>query len=142
MPEGIDVGDYSDTNVKPLRVLIIDDDAHRFAGIVAWLTRNERMSDTTKRKIDVRWQNGPSLFGDEYEMVFLDHDLGSVDLYRWFRGFQPGNYKRGIRPQEKPEIIIHSMNPVGAQNLKTELEYHGFVHVSILPYSQMQKEIA
>ncbi len=59
----------------------------------------------------------------EYDLIFLDHDLGNrecVDSDDSNTGFQVAKAIKGT-PNESALIIIHSANPVGAKNMQQEL---------------------
>lgn len=59
----------------------------------------------------------------EYDLIFLDHDLGNreyVDSDDSNTGFQVAKAIKGT-PNESTFIVIHSANPVGAENIRQEL---------------------
>ena len=53
----------------------------------------------------------------EYDLIFLDHDLGNSDSNT---GFQVAKAIKGT-PNESAFIVIHSANPIGAKNMQQEL---------------------
>ena len=59
----------------------------------------------------------------EYDLIFLDHDLGGRELVSSKdsnTGFQVAKAIKDT-PNESALIIIHSANPVGAKNMQQEL---------------------
>lgn len=73
---------------------------------------------------------------EKWDVLFLDHDVNSVK----YTGYDVAKFivKNGIKI---PQIFIHSMNPVGADNIKGILP-----HAFIKPYNEIvslfSKEIA
>lgn len=62
-----------------------------------------------------------------YDVLFLDHDLGDQgDVYDILRKYDL-SYFEG-------DVVIHSMNPVGARNLAALFPN---ANVSIIPYSKI-----
>lgn len=63
------------------------------------------------------------LFKDKYDAIFFDHDLGGkvfVSSKKENTGYQVAKFckKNNIRFEW---IFIHSMNPIGAMNIETEV---------------------
>lgn len=59
----------------------------------------------------------------EYDIIFLDHDLGGrehVSSNDLNTGFQVAKAIKGT-PNESAFIVIHSANPVGAKNMQQQL---------------------
>ncbi len=59
----------------------------------------------------------------KYDLIFLDHDLGGrehVSSNDLNTGFQVAKAIKGT-PNESTLIVIHSANPVGAENIQKEL---------------------
>jgi CheY-like chemotaxis protein len=92
----------------PRRALIIDDDPQRFAVIAAWLERTLGVTDVvTSTHFTPDWSG--------FDVIALDHDLGpGGDMTDHVRATFPNGYALG-------PVIIHSMNPVGAQRLQAML---------------------
>ncbi len=64
-----------------------------------------------------------------YNIIFLDHDLGNkinVDSREENTGYQFAKFLAGQYGIHNKEIIIHSMNFIGAQNI-----------LKVLPYAKM-----
>ena len=71
----------------------------------------------------------------EFDLIFIDHDLGKVrDRYDFakllFKEIDEG------RITNDPSIYIHSLNLVGAQNIKSVLK-----DAIILPFNDLIKQI-
>ena len=88
-----------------VRVLIVDDEAVRVPRITAYaraMLQGEDIEVTHATRL-------PRDLG-EYQVVFLDHDLGGVDVYGDVRRRPPGVFAG-------KHVVVHSMNPVGAANI-------------------------
>ena len=75
----------------------------------------------------------------KYQQVFLDHDLGYTDskatgmsLVQWI----VGQVQAGKRRFSGTTFIVHSMNPVGAQNMVRALTSVG-LNVKRIPLVQL-----
>lgn len=72
-----------------------------------------------------------------FNLIFLDHDLGGetyVDSDNENTGYQVAKIIKGSQ-SEKAKVIVHSCNPVGAQNIKNILskaKLEPFVTLNIL----------
>ena len=75
----------------------------------------------------------------KYDMIFLDHDLSENDP-----GAASGSTLADILEEEKLHtnipIIIHSMNPVGAQNIQRTLN-NTHSQVVVVPYSVLKARL-
>jgi len=103
------------------KALIIDDDTCRVGTIRAWARRHGIRGDVVHSTV---FDTG--LLG-EADVVFLDHDLGSEDVYSSLRGVDFSLLQDTV-------FIVHSMNPVGAANLVTLLKDNGII-VFRVPFS-------
>ena len=85
----------------------------------------------------------------EFDLIFLDHDLGDFDSKGNKLGEVNTNKRTGLdfakllaeeirvgRITNDPSIYIHSLNPVGAKNIKSVLK-----DAIILPFSELIKKI-
>ena len=63
-------------------------------------------------------------FIGDFDMYFIDHDLDNqvfVDSHESNTGYQFAKHLSKKELSDSIDIIIHSMNPVGAQNIKSVL---------------------
>lgn len=98
-----------------MKILFLDDNRERrmkFAGV-----NGVKHSITFAKNLDTfmrAWKK------DTYDLVFLDHDLaeehyaGTSDEGS---GLTCARYMLDNMPTNKPQVIIHSFNPVGAENI-------------------------
>src|SRR5690606_2504899 len=106
-----------------VRVLIVDDEAVRVPRITAFaraMLQGEAIGVTHVTGL-------PRDFG-EYQVVFLDHGLGDVDVYDEMKHLPEGAFVG-------KHVVVHSMNPVGAQNIMAAIE--GAASVRRVPLSSM-----
>lgn len=66
-----------------------------------------------------------------YDVVMLDHDLGAENAYQQLRYGDMAEKFAGVKL-----VIVHSMNPVGANNIKNELK--GICKVHHVPFSSIR----
>lgn len=94
-----------------MRVLIIDDEAVRVPNITAWLEYK------TNEPLEVTHSATFRGDFDNFDIVCLDHDLGTgyEDVHTGVRRVFPEGYSGDA------QVIIHSMNPVGAENIRNSL---------------------
>ncbi|MCA1800420.1 MAG: hypothetical protein LC650_03930 [Actinobacteria bacterium] len=107
-------------------ILIIDDDTVRFSALREWARQVYGNTTNTTYKRHV-----PRTFHG-YDVLFLDHDLGiEGDVYDVLR-------KRNL-DYFTGDVIVHSMNPVGAQNIARLFRN---ATVRIRPYSSIVKDLS
>jgi hypothetical protein len=103
-------------------ILIFEDEIYRinFFDKLAKLFEAEDYFITCKLELIKR-----KLKEKKWDVLFLDHDVDSVK----YTGYDVAKFivREGI---EIPQIFIHSMNPVGAENIKNILP-----HATIRPFS-------
>lgn len=110
-------------------IFVLDDDKERILrfkkelgeDIVVATSYSEAMS-----KIDKLFESGKVL-----DYVFLDHDLGEADEKN---GFDFANQLVHY-PIGSPTVFVHSMNPVGAKNMRNVLRTEFLTH--IIPYNRL-----
>jgi CheY-like chemotaxis protein len=100
-----------------MRILILDDDACRHKEF------NRRLMNHTVKNVFEAWEAIEALKTELWDWVFLDHDLyqrihvtsgdgTGYEVAKWLRD----------NPDRQPEnIIIHSYNTEGANNMKSLL---------------------
>lgn len=107
-----------------MNVLIVDDEYVRIPAIAQWV--NERYGG----KCNVTHLTYVPITFEGFDVVFLDHDLGIE-----------GNVYDALRNRSMDDfigkVVIHSMNPVGAQNLARL-----FPFPTVRPYSAILKDIS
>jgi len=120
---------------------ILEDDSNRM----------ERFNSIFKKRFDKNYiiyssdnvEKAKAIFADHYpfDTIFLDHDLDNKiyvsskekNTGYSFATWMEENYKDSIKKQQ---IIIHSMNTVGANNIKSVLP-----NSSIIPFNVLIKSI-
>lgn len=97
------------------RILIVDDEKDRVPVITEWLSSGFVSFPTASVSLDVDHvlQMPKSFIG--YDIVCLDHDLGTQDVYDVLRTMSYEN----IGPAD---FIVHSANPIGASNISKWLD--------------------
>ena len=71
---------------------------------------------------------------NEYDIIFLDRDLGHYK----FNGEDVAWHMKENKLAEKSAIVIHSVNPRGQRNMYKYLtEYHSQVHQ--IPFTELRK---
>lgn len=105
-----------------MNILILDDDMIRFPVLQEFALGNYGPS-----QIDCLTFPPESLEG--YDVLFLDHDLGpDLDTHRSLRDLNPEDFTG--------DVIIHSMNPVGARNISYMFPN---AYTRIVPYSAIRQ---
>lgn len=108
-----------------MKVLIIDDEVIRVPALTKYI-------ETRFGKCEVIHSVTFTLDWDGYFLVMLDHDLGKGgDVSRHVSKAFPRGYTGSA------EIVVHSMNPVGARNIINALGTG-----NILPYSAILSRIS
>ena len=112
------------------RVLVVDDTPsrhRRFEKILSSTGHKQvRHAFTAQEAITAL---GHSVLAEHlFEMVCLDHDLGTFDDGRTVASWMVENYPKSTR------VLVHSQNPVGAQAIFDILMEGGFKDIVISPY--------
>jgi len=101
-----------------MKVFILEDDAERIRRFYDVLEGHEiRYTDYVEEAKSICLKT-------EFDILLLDHDLDHevyVDSNKANTGYQFAKWFRDQGLHVK-EIVIHSMNPVGAENMKHALE--------------------
>jgi DNA-binding NarL/FixJ family response regulator len=104
-----------------MRVLFIDSNNSRFDEM--WMNSHPDIclahAPTTKRAFDL-------LSSLEYDAVMLDYDMGGGNHVEHVARLMTKKLERGST------VIVHTVNPVGAQRLKSILE--GYFKVRYIPF--------
>lgn len=88
-------------------------------------------------------QQVPGLGPDD--IMFLDHDLSEQSIMcdpdTW-QGERTGTdvakwIVANLSPEATPSIVIHTLNPVGRQNMADILVAGGFLRVSVVPFYKL-----
>lgn len=109
-----------------INIMIIDDEKVRLENLREWSCRAFGRATNVSYRMSV-----PDSF-EGYDVLMLDHDLGAEgDVYDALRN-QNLDYFTG-------HVIVHSMNPVGAQNIARMFRN---ARVTIRPYSAIVDEVS
>ena len=120
-----------------MKVLVIDDDQEIREPIVSSFWKKKGATEIVWL---TRW---PSCFlsyleeNPDITHISLDHDLGYTDLSSELSKdiyLTPEKFQEVLKPRT---IIIHSMNPVGAQNIFNKLMLSGAT-LFVVPLSSMK----
>lgn len=114
------------------KVLVVDDDITRLDRMKATILKSEDMevyyAATTQMAQDfLKWQ--------KWDIVFLDHDLGEQDGSGYTIAQAVIDSPRFGPPYQ---VIVHSMNPVGAENIMKLLKGH-IRELHRIPFSTLIK---
>lgn len=88
--------------------------------------------------------------GSPWDLIHLDHDLGEVDgcdtfldgwgTVRYFNGFHASTRICELHDHQLPgEVIVHSVNPLGSQNIMFNLHAR-WVKASWHPYTTLTRK--
>jgi len=111
-----------------MKILVVEDDVYR----LDWFRdkfKNQELS-TVMTADEAITLLSKSL---DYEIIFLDHDLGGrvfVNSSEHNTGFTVAMYLKN--KDYKNRIIVHSLNPVGAKNIKNILPQAELVPYPVL----------
>lgn len=106
-----------------LKILFLDDDEGRQAFMRRELVGHKATHVTTARQaIDELERN------DDYDIVFLDHDLGGevfVDSGREDTGMEVVRWL-AQNPRNIGRVVVHTLNPPARENMVCLLERSGY----------------
>lgn len=118
-----------------LRVFILEDEIDRYP-------RNQIKTALEKHNLTIArsCDEGIELFTGPYDLLLLDHDMEGDYEYRpdypntgyqfvkWLTEGEGFNWwdEKGAESTKKPQVILHSHNPVGKERMRALLEEHGF----------------
>ena len=122
-----------------MRILILDDEAERHAHLSKIYAGHE-ISHTDSYNNFVR----ELISGSPWDLVHLDHDLGNGDSYldgwgniQFYTGHHASERICELPVENLPkEVIVHSMNPLGSQNILFNFRAHR-IEASWQPYSSI-----
>ena len=113
-----------------MNILILEDDQTRVVSFQKWFKEDDvTVTDSSDKAISL-------LEETKFDLIMLDHDLGGrhyVASEEYDTGFRvakaiPDSINKDTR------IIIHSHNPIGAQNMKNILKSSNAL---IIPFGQL-----
>ena len=122
-----------------MRILILDDEQVRHDDLAVFYGDHEVTHTTTYNQFVRELESG-----SPWDLIHLDHDLGSGDSYadgwgnvQFFTGQHAAIRVCELHDDQLPgEVIVHSVNPLGAQNMVSDLKSRK-VKVTWRPYTQM-----
>ena len=122
-----------------MRILILDDEQVRLDDLTKFYSGHEVVNTTSYSEF-VRELESSS----PWDLIHLDHDLGPGDSYldgwgnmQFFTGQHAALRVCELHDHQLPgEVIVHSVNPLGAQNMVSDLKSRK-VRVTWRPYNQM-----
>jgi hypothetical protein len=121
-----------------VRILILDDEHIRHEQFAKFYTGEDTVHVTTYAQFVHELEAG-----SPWDLVHLDHDLGPGDSYldgwgeiQFFTGQHAARRVCELHDHQLPgEVIVHSMNPLGAQNMLCDLSARK-IKVKWCPYGE------
>ena len=102
-----------------MNIFILEDDRQRIDTFLELLKDHVlTMCDTVDEAKKLYETHGP------FDIVFLDHDLGGevyVPSSKDNTGYQLAKWLSKRTEEKAPLMVIHSFNPIGAENMKSVL---------------------
>ncbi len=122
-----------------MRILILDDEQVRHEDLTGFYRDHEVVNTTTYNEFVQELENG-----SPWDLIHLDHDLGPGDSYldgwgnmQFFTGQHAAIRVCELHDHQLPgEVIVHSVNPLGANYMVSDLKSRK-VRVTWRPYTQM-----
>lgn len=114
-----------------MNILFLDDDLYR--------TKNFRSKMPSATTVETAVQTIDKLKEQEWDWVFLDHDLGDetfVDSDRPDTGMEVVRWIEENKPIINKGIIVHTLNDGAGQNMVSKLEAIGY-HVERIPFTAL-----
>ena len=116
-----------------MKIFVLDDCLDRHESIDKWFAKEHEVFHAVTTK------EGKELIQNHvFTTLFLDHDLNEYDQegrevtgYDFCRWLSDQSINRDI------QIIIHSVNPIGADNMKCYLIQNGFTNVVCIPFTSL-----
>jgi len=118
-----------------MNIFFLDDDKTRIE-VFSALCPDAVIAETAPDAIS-------TIEGKDWDIVFLDHDLGGEQFVDTAREDTGAEVTRWI-VKNKPKIdliIVHSYNPDGAENMRSLLSQADY-NVKKVPFSQLIKRIS
>lgn len=108
---------------KKLKVFVLEDEIGHYP-------RNQIISALKAHDLTVAtsFPDSKKKFEGPYDLLLLDHDMEGQfeDSNHPNTGYQFVKWLVDKEPVPKPEVVLHSQNPVGRKNMRLLLEEHGF----------------
>ena len=125
-----------------MRILILDDEQVRHDDLTKFYSGHEVVNTTTYSEFVRELESG-----SPWDLIHLDHDLGPGDSYldgwgnmQFFTGQHAAIRVCELHDDQLPgEVIVHSVNPLGAQNMVSDLKSRK-VKATWRPYTQMNQK--
>lgn len=122
-----------------MRILILDDEQVRHDHLEEFYSGHEVVHSVTYSHFVHELENG-----SPWDLIHLDHDLGSGDSYvdgwgdtQFFTGQHAAIRVCELHDDRLPaEVIVHSVNPVGAASMVYDLKSRK-VNVTWKPYTKI-----
>ena len=122
-----------------MRILILDDEQVRHDDLAVLYGDHEVVHTSTYNQFVHELESG-----SPWDLIHLDHDLGPGDSYldgwgtmQFFTGQHAAIRVCELRDHQLPgEVIVHSVNPLGANYMVSDLKSRK-VRVTWRPYTQM-----
>lgn len=122
-----------------MRILILDDEQVRHDAFADFYVGHEVVHVETYSQFVSELESG-----SPWDLIHLDHDLGPGDSYldgwgdmQFFTGQHSAIRVCELQDDRLPgEVIVHSVNPLGATNMVSDLKSRK-VSVTWRPYTQM-----
>lgn len=112
------------------KILFLDDNKARHRAIKPHLLHDEAYNVTEAvEKLKIK----------QYDIVFIDHDLGGNEMVDSFGEEETGYNLAQWIVENKPEIsliVVHSLNPSGSNNIANLLKENDYF-VSQVPFTKM-----
>ncbi len=103
-----------------MKIFILEDNEHRMAKF-----RRELIGCQIDHAATT--EEGTSLVvANKYDLLFLDHDLGGkemVDSFQGNTGYKLAEFIASFTPNKETPCVVHSCNPVGADNIVSVLRH-------------------
>ena len=125
-----------------MRILILDDEQVRHDAFAEFYGGHEVVHVETYSQFVRELESG-----SPWDLIHLDHDLGPGDSYldgwggmQFFTGQHAAIRVCELHDERLPgEVIVHSVNPLGANNMVSDLKSRK-VSVTWRPYTQMNQK--
>lgn len=115
-----------------MKILFLDDSIERIKVVKDYLGKKPNVlhiAESAPQAISFLKKHSP------YDIVMLDHDLHDVNIIGEKTGFAVAQHITTMDKSILPKrIVIHSMNPVGAQRMKTLLNING-IKSELVPFT-------
>ena len=116
-----------------MKVLVLEDNQDRI-NLFKQIFRNSNLLIVTNIDDFIR-----EIRRDVFDRIYMDHDLGGgafVPSENETTGYQAAKYMVEYDLQKEAEIIIHSMNPAGAEAMRNVLHKNEY-NVQVIPFSEL-----